>query len=84
MIMVVAVPYPLLRAWYKYMAEVQKHKNQQKKAASNLDCNISDFPCNNDGTMFIKTTYVDLWRNLVSETIDWAKKDNFLKKDCDK
>ena len=30
-IMAVAVPYPLLRAWYKYMAEVQKRKTSRRR-----------------------------------------------------
>lgn len=46
-IMVVAIPYPLLKAWHEYMAEVQDHKRHQRETASNLDSNISSCPCNN-------------------------------------
>ena len=58
--MVVAIPYPLLKAWHEYMAEVQDHKRHQRETASNLDSNISSCPCN-DSCDSCKITYVDLF-----------------------
>ena len=56
-VMVVAIPYPLLKAWHEYMAEVQDHKRNWRKTASDLDCNISSCPSHD--SCACKITLVD-------------------------
>lgn len=59
-ILVVAIPYPLLKAWHGYMDGLQKHRTQQKKTTSDLDSNSPSCPCNHCCDSH-QTTYVDLF-----------------------
>lgn len=82
-VMVVAIPYPLLKAWHKYMAEVQDHKKHQRKTASNLDCNFSSCS-SHDSCGACKITCVDLFEFSVPGNMFAINDDETVKAEVNK